>query len=153
MRGDLASHCGDAYVDVMRRSLFILCPRGYGSSSYRFFEALKIGRVPVVLSDAGFPPVGPDWGTCAVFIREAEVEQIPHVLERLEENAAAMGLAARRTWEDWFGPHVVFHRIVEWCLELLRERWVAERFARHAVQLMRARRLIERTGLIGIRCE
>jgi Exostosin family len=146
LKGDLASHCGDGYVDIMRRSSFVLCPRGYGSSSYRLFEALKMGRVPVVLSDAWIAPVGPDWGACAVFVREAEVEQVPHLLERLEGNAAAMGMAARRTWEDWFGPNVVFHRIVEWCLELLAERWVPERLARHAVQSMRARRLIERVA-------
>jgi Exostosin family len=134
----------DAYVDIIRRSSFVLCPRGYGSSSFRFFEALKMGRVPVVLSDAWIAPVGPDWNACAIFVREAEVEEVPRLLERLEGNAAAMGLAARRTWEDWFGPNVVFHRIVEWCLDLLAERRVPERLARHAVQLMRARRLIER---------
>ena len=146
LSGDLALGCGDAYIDIMRRSSFVLCPRGYGSSSYRLFEALKMGRVPVVLSDAWIAPVGPDWGACAVFVREAEVEQLPHLLEQLEGNAAAMGLAARRIWEDWFGPNVVFHRIVEWCLELLTERWVPEHFARHTVQLMRARRLIERVA-------
>jgi Exostosin family len=141
---DLVSLCGDSYVDVMRRSSFVLCPRGYGSSTYRLFESLKMGRAPVVLSDAWIPPVGPDWGACAVFVRESEVEQVPHLLERLEKNAAAMGLAARRTWDDWFGPNVVFHRIVEWCLDLLKERQAPESLARHAVQLMRVRRLIER---------
>jgi hypothetical protein len=136
--------CGDGYVEIMRRSSFVLCPRGYGSSTYRFFEALKMGRVPVVLSDAWVAPVGPDWASCAVFVPEADVERLPHLLERLEGNAAAMGLAARRTWEDWFGPNVVFHRIVEWCLDLRKARWLPERLARHAVQLMRARRFIER---------
>jgi hypothetical protein len=138
------ARCSDAYVEIMRRSSFVLCPRGYGSSTYRFFEALKMGRVPVVLSDAWVAPVGPDWASCAVFVREADVERLPHLLERLEGNAAAMGLAAHRTWEDWFGPNVVFHRIVEWCLDLRKERWLPERLARHAVQLMRGRRFIER---------
>jgi hypothetical protein len=142
--GDLHSRCGDAYVEIMRRSSFVLCPRGLGSSSYRFFEALKMGRVPVVLSDAWIAPVGPAWDACAVFVREAAVEQVPHLLECLEGNAAAMGLAARRTWDEWFGPNVVFHRIVEWCLELREKRLMPERVARHAVQVMRARRFIER---------
>jgi hypothetical protein len=144
LRDRSASRSDDPYVDIMRRSSFVLCPRGYGSSSYRVFEALKMGRVPVVLSDAWIAPVGPDWDACAVFVQEAEVEQIPYLLEPLEGNAAAMGLAARRTWEDWFGPNVVFHRIVEWCLDLLKERRAPERLARHAVQLMRVRRFIEK---------
>ena len=62
-----------------------------------------------------------------------------------------MGFAARRTWDDWFGPNVVFHRIVEWCIDLFAERRVPERLARHAVQLMRARRLIERLEPRSIR--
>lgn len=150
LTGELASPCDDAYVDIMRRSSFVLCPRGYGSSSYRLFEALKMGRAPVVLSDTWIPPIGPDWGACAVFVRESEVEQLPTLLEPLEEQAAAMGLAARRTWEDWFGPSVVFHRTIEWCVDLLTKRRVPERLARHKVQLMRARRLIERVKWGGI---
>jgi Exostosin family len=138
------ARCGDAYVEIMRRSSFVLCPRGYGSSSFRLFEALKMGRVPVVLSDAWIAPVGPDWASCALFVPEADVERLPHLLERLEGNAAEMGLAARHAWEDWFGPNVVFHRIVEWCLDLCKERWLPERLARHAVHLMRGRRFIER---------
>jgi len=102
-----------------------------------------MGRVPVVLSDAWIAPVGPDWNACAVFVREMDVEQVPHLLECLAGNAAAMGLAARRTWEEWFGPNVLFHRTVEWCLELRGERLMPERFARHMVQLMRARRFSE----------
>jgi hypothetical protein len=140
------AHCDDAYIEIMRRSSFVLCPRGYGSSSYRLFEALKMGRVPVVLSDAWIAPIGPNWEACSIFVREANAEHIPDLLEGLEKKAAAMGLAARRTWDEWFGPNVAFHRIVEWCLTLLKERRIPEGIARNGVQLMRARRFIEKVS-------
>jgi hypothetical protein len=39
------------FREVMSRSMFILCPRGRGTSSIRLYEALAAGRVPVVISD------------------------------------------------------------------------------------------------------
>jgi hypothetical protein len=38
------------YAKLIYASKFILCPRGNGISSYRLFETLEAGRVPVILS-------------------------------------------------------------------------------------------------------
>ena len=48
------------YADLMAGSKFILCPRGSGTSSIRLFEAMRAGRVPVIISDNWVPPIGPD---------------------------------------------------------------------------------------------
>jgi len=43
----------DAYVDLMARSRFALCPPGYSANeSYRTFEALLCGALPTMLSTA-----------------------------------------------------------------------------------------------------
>ena len=34
------------YAEVMRRSKFVLCPRGVGTSSYRLYETLESGFIP-----------------------------------------------------------------------------------------------------------
>lgn len=39
------------WIDVLNKSQFILCPRGSGLNSFRFFEALAFGRIPVLFSD------------------------------------------------------------------------------------------------------
>jgi hypothetical protein len=103
------------YANILRDSLFVLCPRGWSPSSVRLFETLKAGRVPVIISDQWTPPIGPDWDSCSVSVPEAEVASIPQRLESLAPRAAEMGRVARQIYEEWFAPEICFHRIVEWC--------------------------------------
>lgn len=110
------------YVEVLRRSRFVLCPRGYGSSSFRLFEALKAGRVPVVLSDEWIQPTGPHWDEFALTVPEGAASDLPSILESCEPRYARMSAAARLAWSEWFAADVIFHRTVEWCLELMRGR-------------------------------
>jgi hypothetical protein len=106
------------YARSVRDSSFVLCPRGGGSSSFRLFETMMLGRAPVIVSDQWVPPIGPDWDAFSLRVAESEVEGIPALLERRRDDAAAMGAAAREAWLDWFSPSVSFHRSVEWCLDL-----------------------------------
>jgi hypothetical protein len=39
------------YCNIMARSVFALCPRGYGKSSFRIMEAIHYGAIPVYISD------------------------------------------------------------------------------------------------------
>jgi hypothetical protein len=40
---------------LMRRSLFVPCPRGHGVDSHRVWEALYLGSIPVLLREDFFP--------------------------------------------------------------------------------------------------
>ena len=40
-----------SYDEIMARSVFTLCPAGYGRWSFRFIEALLHGSIPVLLCD------------------------------------------------------------------------------------------------------
>lgn len=107
------------YGDVMRRSKFILCPRGMGASSFRIFETLRSGRVPVIVSDEWTEPSGPDWSRCSLRVRESEVSNIPAFLESQEQNFEQMSVHAVETYIEWFAPDVIFHRTIEKCEELI----------------------------------
>lgn len=111
-----------SYLELLRRSKFILCPRGIGTSSWRLFEAMKASRVPVIISDEWVPPEGPNWPEFSIRIPESEVSSIPKILENKEPNAAALALAAGQTWEAWFSTDRVYNTIVEWCLSIKRAR-------------------------------
>jgi hypothetical protein len=104
------------YGDIMARSKFVLCPRGYACSTWRLFETMMAGRVPVIISDQWIPPEGPAWESFSIRVSQKHVAQIPDILERYEPNAAVMGRLARTTWEEWFSLETCFHRTVEWCL-------------------------------------
>ncbi len=107
------------FADVMGRSKYILCPRGMGASSFRIFETLRAGRVPVIISDEWTEPEGPDWGACSLRVREADVKQIPALLEAREDSFEQMSQKALQVYAEWFAPDVIFHQIMEKCQELL----------------------------------
>lgn len=108
----------DEYASILADTKFALCPRGRGASSMRLFEAMRVGCVPVILSDAWVPPTGPDWPAFSVRVNEADVATLPRTLEQLEATVETKSGSARRAWADWFSDEVTFHRLVEWCLEL-----------------------------------
>jgi hypothetical protein len=108
----------ERYAGSLRDSAFVLCPRGGGTSSFRLFEAMMMGRAPVIVSDETVLPEGPRWEEFSVRVAEDRVDEIPALLEARRTEAAEMGAAARRAWLDWFSPEVGFHRTVERCLEL-----------------------------------
>ena len=48
---DVSKSKADKYIDIVKESKFTLSPRGYGRSSFRFFEAFKLGSIPVYIYD------------------------------------------------------------------------------------------------------
>lgn len=135
----LESEWRERFADSVLDSAFVLCPRGGGPSSRRLFEAMMLGRAPVVISDRWVAPEGPDWESFCLRVPEARVEEIPRFLEARSSEAEAMGARARRAWLDWFSEAASFHRTVEWCLALephAAERGGLARFRPH-LQLLR----------------
>jgi hypothetical protein len=117
------------FAEISADSRFILCPRGRGVSSIRLFEAMQLGRVPVVLADGWVPPDGPDWDSFLVRVPERHVTRLPALLRGHDATARARGAAARREWERWFAPDVLFHRICEACHDMQARRlplWVTQ---------------------------
>lgn len=107
------------YAKIMTQSKFVLCPRGHGTSSFRIFETLRAGRVPVILSDDWLAPAGPNWNECSLMVQESDVTNIPAFLKRYEPQFGQMSTQASQTYAEWFAPDVIFHRIIEKCEELM----------------------------------
>jgi hypothetical protein len=118
------------YAEVMEASKFVLCPRGLGASSVRLFDTMRMGRVPVILSDDWIEPPGPCWKRFSVRIQERDYAQIPALLEAREGDALSMGKLARQQWEEWFSDEVCFHRVVDACLRIQSQRRIPEKWLR-----------------------
>jgi hypothetical protein len=110
------------YFRTMRDSMFVLCPRGVAPSSYRIFEAMKAGRVPVIIADEWVPPVGPDWTEFSLRVPEARLLDVPQILESLAPRAPEMGVRASQAWERWFSREHAFQTVVTWCLQIMETR-------------------------------
>jgi len=79
LRNNLPGHIANnlpiyEYCRLMTRSVFALCPRGYGPSSFRICEAMQYGAIPVYISDRFIEPFWVDfnyYGIKAATGREA----------------------------------------------------------------------------------
>ena len=125
-----------SFLQTLGRSKFVLCPRGAGTSSFRLFETIAAGRVPVIVSDEWVPPSGIEWETCSVRIPEAEVGSIPARLEAIEADYPKLSCAVKNIHHAWFSKKAIFHRMMDWCAELLPSRSLPMRF-RNRVQYLR----------------
>ncbi|GAA4374172.1 exostosin domain-containing protein [Agromyces bauzanensis] len=99
------------FAETLRRSSFVLCPRGRATSSIRFYETMVAGRVPVVFSDEWVPPQGIDVTEFAIVWPERNIDGLIDYLELHEQDAAEMGRRARRVFEEKFAPEMMFDRI------------------------------------------
>jgi hypothetical protein len=72
------------FIEIMSQSRFTLAPRGYGKSSFRMYEALNIGSVPVYVYDEPWLPYTEilDWKKMAVLIH---VKDIPNMYRTLQQ--------------------------------------------------------------------
>ena len=52
------------------------------------------------------------------------------MMEEREPDAVEMGELARAEWERWFSEEVLFHHLVELCLDIQRHRKIPESLAR-----------------------
>ena len=85
------------YRTTLCRSVFALCPRGYGKTSFRMYEAMQLGAIPVYIYDGDSPwmPFYPklDWGEFCFSIRESQIDSIEkgircigtHMIERVQK--------------------------------------------------------------------
>jgi len=117
------------YADLMADAAFALSPRGKGCGSIRLFEAMKLGRCPVILADEWVYPERVDWKECSITVAEKDVLLLPDILQQYRHRAAEMGLRARQEWEKYYSPEVCFHWLVEDCLAMQAHRKLPEAIA------------------------
>lgn len=74
----------EKYLDLMSQFKFALCPRGGGLNSYRFYEAIHCGAVPVLFADAAALPY-PDlnYGEFCLRVPESEARDFQALNNRL----------------------------------------------------------------------
>jgi hypothetical protein len=100
-----------SYARDLQSGKFVLCPRGRGVSSFRIFEAMRLGRVPVVISDDWVEPPNCDWSEFHIRVAERDIERLPDILVARETEWPAMAAAARANWERLFATNAVIHWI------------------------------------------
>lgn len=90
------------YIEIALASKFLLCPRGVGATSYRFFESMEMGIAPVLISDAHVLPSGIDWDQFLIRVPESKAANIASILKGYESEWEERGRLAREAWEQYF---------------------------------------------------
>lgn len=94
------------YYGLIEMSKFILCPKGYGTNSIRFFEAMSHGRIPVLISDNTKLPLENeiDYNSFIVRVAEKEIQDLPEIIERNKFDLKNKSIKARQIWDQYFKP-------------------------------------------------
>jgi len=113
------------FIESLGGSKMVLAPRGGGLSSYRFFEAMSAGRVPILIADDWELPCKDliEWDKCMIQIPESEARRAgPFLIKRLKgvgnRDLAEMGLSAYAAWRSYLSPDV-WPEMMTWRIERL----------------------------------
>ena len=77
------------FINTTLNSKFALAPRGYGRSSFRFFEILKLGTIPIyVWNDYDWLPFKDeiDYGKLCINIHYSQLNNLENILLNVSEN-------------------------------------------------------------------
>ncbi len=93
------------FVRITRDSQFVLCPRGTGPTSFRLYETLQLGAVPVYIYDEPWLPYMKelDWSEFCVLVHVRDVDKIPVILKGYSlVQIEAMLKKAEALYEEYF---------------------------------------------------
>jgi hypothetical protein len=107
------------YVDSVFSNLYALCVRGAGNWSYRFFEALSAGRIPVLIDTDCVLPLDTslDWDTHVCRIPIDRIEEASRLLANYheqhdEEQLRSKQRRNRALWRERLAPAAFFPRVL-----------------------------------------
>jgi len=73
----------EKYKEILNRSIFTLAPRGYGYTSFRIYEAILAGSIPIYIWEnkkiLPFEDIL-NWNEFSIIINENEIKNLPNIL-------------------------------------------------------------------------
>ena len=101
-----------AYSEIIEKSYFTLCPRGYGKTSFRLYEAMQLGSVPIYISDEHWLPYTEliNWSEFCIILKPCDINIIPSITNDIIKNATyeKMRLKALEVYKDYFSFESMF---------------------------------------------
>ncbi len=95
----------DEYIGHLERSTYIICPRGTENYSYRVYETLSRGRIPVIIDTDVVLPKEINWGDLSIIVPYEFLHKI-YDLVRLDYNS-------RSEWEFAVRQNKAFSSMAE----------------------------------------
>jgi len=89
----------------MIKTVFALSPRGYGRTSFRMYEAIELGCIPVYIYDEPWLPYTDviDWREFSVLCSQGDIDSLPERLKSISDSWRQSALSlADRLYDDYF---------------------------------------------------
>jgi hypothetical protein len=93
----------------MVNSLFVLCVRGDGNFSYRLYETLSAGRIPIIINtDLKLPLENLlNWKKHSIVIEKDDIKNLHLIIQRFVDiiNIHDTCTSNRTIWKEYFSPY------------------------------------------------
>jgi len=86
---DVNQQLQNIFIETTVNSRFAFAPRGYGRSSFRFFECFQLGTIPIyVWNDVNWLPFQDriDYGRLCIALHVSELDRLESILLSIDEN-------------------------------------------------------------------
>lgn len=107
----------DEFKSITERSIFTLCPRGDGPTSFRLYESMQLGSIPVYVYDSTkWIPYENEinWSDLCIFIHENEIPHIKEILENTpQERIDFMKGKINQVYDEYFSLKGMCNKIIE----------------------------------------
>jgi hypothetical protein len=108
---DLAKRARQNLLNNMLNSDYILCARGGGNFSYRLYETLCCGRIPIFVNTDCVLPYEEhiDWKKFCIWVEDNEIDSIDERVADLHASTTpdefiTHQYECRKFWEEWLSP-------------------------------------------------
>jgi hypothetical protein len=105
------------FVNITSRSIFSLCPRGYGRSSFRLYEAIQLKSIPVFVYDYKWCPFEEDldWNSFSVLIDANNIQNIDKILTSIDNaKIKEMQENLESYWINNFTMESIYKKIINY---------------------------------------
>ena len=94
------------FIQLALQSVFTLSPRGYGRSSFRFFESILLGSIPIyIYDDINWLPYQNiiDYSKFSIILHQNEIHRLPILLEELTSEKLVILQEELHKHSNYFG--------------------------------------------------
>jgi hypothetical protein len=108
----------DTMISVFSNSKFVLCPPGGSPNTYRIYEAMSCGAVPVIISDELVLPTYIDWTKCSIRIPQCNINHVDAIL-RSRRDVRELQAGVHEVFDGYLCKTQKFNYLVR-CMEDLK---------------------------------
>jgi glycosyltransferase involved in cell wall biosynthesis len=102
---------------LINNSIFTLCPRGYGPTSFRLYESIQMKSIPIYISDKFWLPYEKEieWSRFSLLINENQIGSIPQIVDNIikEKKYEQMIKEGQHIYEKYFTWESIIKNIIK----------------------------------------